>query len=51
MNDCWECVHLEKRRGGFQYYLLRDGVRRNVDANRDRCEDYEIELPNHNGDN
>lgn len=41
MSDCWDCVHLEKRCGGFQYCLLNGG-RRNVDANRDRCKDYEI---------
>ena len=45
--DCWSCTHLEKRCGGFQYCLLSGG-RRNVDANKDRCEywmperDYDI---------
>jgi hypothetical protein len=44
MTDCWDCIHLEKRCGGFQY-CLRYG-RRNIDANKSRCEDYEVELPN-----
>ena len=42
MSDCWDCVHLEKRVGGFQYFLL-DGGRRNVDANRARCNHWELE--------
>lgn len=40
MNDCWDCIHLEKRCGGFQY-CFRYG-RRNVDANKARCEDYQV---------
>ena len=39
MNDCWDCIHLEKRVGGFQYCLLHH-ARRNVDANKDRCDDW-----------
>ena len=39
MNDCWDCIHLEKRTGGFQYCLLYGG-RRNVDANKSRCDDW-----------
>ena len=42
MTDCWDCIHLEKRRGGFQYCLLNGG-RINVDANKDRCDEWEIE--------
>jgi len=42
MNDCWDCIHLEKRCGGFQY-CIRYG-RRNIDANRARCRDYQVEL-------
>jgi len=42
MSDCWECRHLEKRVGGFQYCLLYG--RRNVDANKDRCDNYEMEV-------
>jgi hypothetical protein len=42
MNDCWDCIHLEKRCGGFQY-CIRYG-RRNVDANIARCRDYQVEL-------
>lgn len=42
MNDCWDCIHLEKRCGGFQY-CIRYG-RRNVDANRARCSNYQTEL-------
>jgi hypothetical protein len=41
MADCWDCVMLEPRCGGFQY-CLRNGGRRNVDANRDRCSSYQI---------
>lgn len=40
MNDCWDCIHLEKRCGGFQY-CVRYG-RRNVDANKARCRDYQV---------
>ena len=40
MTDCWDCIHLEKRRGGFQYCLLNRG-RINVDANKDRCDFWE----------
>lgn len=43
MNDCWDCTHLEKRCGGFQYCLKDIGVRRNVDANKDRCDDFTYE--------
>jgi hypothetical protein len=42
MNDCWDCEHLEKRCGGFQYCLL-DGYRRNIDANKARCCSYKKE--------
>jgi hypothetical protein len=41
MKDCWDCTHLEKRVGGFQYCLLHGG-RRNVDANNDRCANYKL---------
>ena len=41
--DCWNCMHLEKRCGGFQYCLLNVG-RRNVDANRSRCEKFKSEI-------
>ena len=41
MPDCWQCKHLEKRTGGFQYCLLSGG-RRNIDANCDRCDDYQV---------
>jgi len=40
MTDCWECEHLEKRTGGFQYCLANNG-RRNVDANHDHCDDHQ----------
>lgn len=40
--DCWDCEHLEKRSGGFQYCLLNGG-RRNIDANHDRCVYYKRE--------
>ena len=43
MNDCWSCVHLEKRCGGFQYCLLEKGIRRNVDANKARCKHFIME--------
>lgn len=35
MNDCWDCKHLEKRCGGFQYCLFFG--RSNIYANKDRC--------------
>jgi hypothetical protein len=41
MNDCWECKHLEKRRGGDQYCLLY-GRPLYVDANKARCRDYQV---------
>ena len=44
MNDCWDCIHLEKRTGGFQYCLLYGG-RRNVDANKSRCDDWTPDEP------
>ena len=44
MNDCWDCIHLEKRNGGFQYCLLY-GTRKNVDANKDRCGEWKVEDP------
>ena len=44
MTDCWDCIHLEKRCGGFQYCLLNNG-RRNVDANKDRCNEWTSEEP------
>ena len=44
MNDCWDCIHLEKRNGGFQYCLLY-GTRKNVDANKDRCGEWKVEEP------
>lgn len=40
--DCWDCIHHEKRCGGFQYCLL-DGSRRNIDANHDRCDNFKRE--------
>lgn len=43
MNDCWECNHLEKRVGGFQYCRLFG--RRSIDANHDRCKDYKLDQP------
>lgn len=43
MMDCWDCIHLEKRCGGFQYCIKRIGYRRNVDANRARCDDFKRE--------
>jgi hypothetical protein len=48
MTDCWSCLHLEKRCGGFQYCLLGGG-RRNVDANRGRCDSYAPEESRHAG--
>ena len=44
MSDCWGCIHLEKRCGGFQYCLLNNG-RRSVDANKDRCDEWTPEEP------
>lgn len=44
MNDCWDCIHLEKRTGGFQYCLLY-GTRRNVDANKNHCGEWKVEEP------
>ena len=41
MPTCWGCKHLEKRTGGFQYCLLLG--RRNVDANKDRCDEFDLE--------
>jgi hypothetical protein len=41
MSTCWDCKHLDKRTGGFQYCLLLG--RRNVDANKDRCDEFDLE--------
>ena len=40
--DCWQCIHLEKRAGSFQYCLIY-GAWRNVDANKARCDDYQMQ--------
>ena len=49
MNDCWDCIHLEKRVGAFQYCLLNQS-RRNVDANNDRCSEWKLEEEQPNGE-
>jgi len=43
MTDCWDCIHLEKRRGGFQYCLLNGG-RINVDLGNVSAKDRDKEL-------
>lgn len=50
MMDCWNCIHLEKRCGGFQYCLLHDG-RRNIDANHSRCENFKYETQTKDDEN